>query len=90
MNGLTSSRECESLTNRVRAFIAGHLKIDAESISADLRLSDDLGLDLLDIAELTVLIEEEFGSIADDSDEIEFVSDLVSHVEKGRPMIIGT
>jgi acyl carrier protein len=93
MNALTSSREMsalkdESLANRIRAFIATYLNVETEIISTDLRLSEDLGLDLLDIVELTVLIEEEFDSIADDSDEIELVGDLVSHIEKGKSVIV--
>jgi acyl carrier protein len=35
-------------------------KVDFE-ITADTRLSEDLGLDSFDLAEMTVLIEDEFG-----------------------------
>jgi len=38
---------------------------------------------MLDVVELTMLIEKEFvkREIADSSDEIEFVGDLISHIE---------
>ena len=71
------------LANRIRIFIAEHLATDANSISADSQFRDDLGLDLLDVVELTILVEEEFtdGEIAEAPAEIEFVGDLVQHIE---------
>jgi acyl carrier protein len=71
------------LANRIRTFIAEHLATDADSISADSHFRDDFGLDLLDVVELTILVEEEFtdGEIAEAPAEIEFVGDLVQHIE---------
>jgi|SRR5271157_2579950 len=71
------------LANRIRIFIAEHLATDADSISVDSHFRDDLGLDLLDVVELTILVEEEFtdGDIAEAAAEIEFVGDLVQHIE---------
>jgi acyl carrier protein len=69
--------------NRIRTFIAEHLATDTDSISVDSHFRDDLGLDLLDVVELTILVEEEFtdGEIAEAPAEIEFVGDLVQHIE---------
>jgi acyl carrier protein len=71
------------LAKKIRTFIAEHLGTDADSISVDSHFRDDLGLDLLDVVELTILVEEEFtnGEITDAAAEIEFVGDLVQHIE---------
>jgi len=71
------------LAKEIRTFIAEHLGTDADSISVDSHFMDDLGLDLLDVVELTILVEEEFtnGEITDAAAEIEFVGDLVQHIE---------
>jgi acyl carrier protein len=71
------------LANRIRTFIAEHLGTDVESIRVDSHFSDDLGLDLLDFVELTILLEEQFtnGEIADAPEGMELVGDLVQHIE---------
>ena len=94
MNSLTLTRRISalqeaSLTSRIRAFIAEHLSVDVESITTDSHLSDDFGLDLLDIVELTILLEDQFtnGDGTDEADEavqIEFVGDLICHIEGGN------
>jgi acyl carrier protein len=68
------------------AFIAERLHVDAASISADSHLWDDLGLDLLDVVELTILLEDEFapGQTADAGGEMELVGDLIHHIETCR------
>ena len=71
------------VTSKVRALIAEHLGVDVESVTADTHFTDDLGMDLLDIVELTILIEDQFTDvqITDLDNEIEFVCDLVGHIE---------
>ena len=68
----TPSPEEETLVAKIRTFIAQHLRVDLDSISIDSHFRDDLGLDLLDTVELTILIEKEFVNreIADASEEI--------------------
>ena len=79
----TPSPEEETLVAKIRTFIAQHLRVDLDSISIDSHFRDDLGLDLIDTVELTILIEKEFVNreIADASEEIEFVGDLIHHIE---------
>jgi acyl carrier protein len=88
MSMLASSRGPSSpagdiLATRIRTFIAERLGVDVDSVIVDSHFRDDLGLDLLDVVELTMLIEEEFvkREIADSNDEIEFVGDLIQHIE---------
>jgi acyl carrier protein len=78
-----SSPARDILATRIRTFIAKRLGVDVDSVIVDSHFRDDLGLDMLDVVELTMLIEKEFvkREIADSSDEIEFVGDLISHIE---------
>ena len=57
--------------------------MDVDSVVVDTHFRDDLGLDLLDVVELTMLIEKEFvkREITDANVEIEFVGDLIQHIE---------
>jgi acyl carrier protein len=72
-----------SLASKVRAFIAEHVRVDVESITANSHLSDDLGLDPLDVIELTILLEDQFtnGGVRDEAVAMQFVRDLVSHLK---------
>jgi acyl carrier protein len=84
--GRSSTPEELSSANPMLAFIAERLHVDAASISADSHLWDDLGLDLLDVVELTILLEDEFapGQITDTGGEMELVGDLIHHIETCR------
>jgi acyl carrier protein len=74
-----------SLASKIRARIAEHVGVDVECINDDLHLSEDFGFDLLDIIELTILLEEQFGAereITDEPNQIEFVGGLIRHIER--------
>ncbi|MFA6889857.1 MAG: acyl carrier protein [Bacilli bacterium] len=68
----------------VKAIIAKELGIDANKITMDARLSEDLGADSLDAVELIMAIEDEFKIEINDeaAQQIHKVSDIVSFVEK--------
>jgi acyl carrier protein len=52
-------------TNKLRTLIAKYVGIEAELVTDEAHLTDDLGLDWLDQLELMVLIEDEFvGSLS--------------------------
>jgi acyl carrier protein len=74
----------ESLASQIRAFITRYLKFDVGSIGDGSHLADDLGLDLIDVTELMILLEREFGveeEIAAEPNQMEFVSDLIRYIE---------
>ena len=74
-----------SLASEIRARIAEHVGVDVECINDDSHLSEDFELDLLDISELTIVLEEQFGAeekITDEPNQIEFVGDLIRHIER--------
>jgi acyl carrier protein len=73
------------VADRVRKVIADHLGVEAETVVDTADLRSDLGADSLDIVELIMRCEEEFGVEIpdDDMDEAWTVADLVKIV-KGR------
>jgi acyl carrier protein len=74
-----------SLASQICTFIARYLKVDAASIDAHSDLTDDFGLDLLDITELMIVLEQQFcteGEITDEPKQIELVADLIQHIEQ--------
>jgi acyl carrier protein len=83
----TSSSEGGILAIKIRTVIAEHLRVDVDSIGVDSHFRDDLGLDLLDVVELTILLEEELVNreITDANEELEFVGDLIHHIEVYQP-----
>ena len=74
----------EEITTRVTALVVDHLGVAAEEVSPDASFIDDLGADSLDIVELVMAFEEEFGvEIPDDAAEkITKVSDAVAYISE--------
>ena len=77
------------LTNKIRARIAEYVGIDVEYINDDRDLSEDLGLDLLDVMGLLILLEDIFldGRLTNEADEIEVVGDLIRHIEQHHSLV---
>jgi acyl carrier protein len=74
-----------SLENQICTFIAQYLKVNVHAIEARLSLTDDLGLDLLDITELMIVLEQQFcpkGAVTVEPNEIEIVDDLINHIQQ--------
>ena len=71
---------------KVREIIANQLNKDANSITLDTHLVDDLGADSLDAVDLIMAIEDEFGIELDDetAQNVRKVSDLVSYIEANK------
>lgn len=63
---------------KIKKIIAGQLNINAESIKDDSKIVEDLGADSLDIVEMLMTLEEEFGiSIPDeDTSKMKTVSEI--------------
>lgn len=51
----------EEIQNKTNKIIQEHLGVDPETITANADFADDLGADSLDMIELTIAFEEEFG-----------------------------
>ncbi|AHE54029.1 acyl carrier protein [Sphingomonas sanxanigenens] len=68
---------------RVKKIVVEHLGVEAEKVTEDASFIDDLGADSLDIVELVMAFEEDFGvEIPDDAAEkITTVKDAISYIE---------
>ena len=72
-----------AVAEKVKSIIVEQLGVDAEEVTPAASFTDDLGADSLDIVELVMAFEEEFGcEIPDDAAEkIVTVKDAVSFIE---------
>ena len=70
--------------NRVNKIVVEHLGVDEAKVTADASFIEDLGADSLDIVELVMAFEEEFGvEIPDDQVEnITTVGMACGYIEK--------
>lgn len=51
----------EEIMNKIKSTIAKTLSVEADKVTEDAALMDDLGADSLDMAELGMALQEEFG-----------------------------
>ncbi|MBW8785367.1 MAG: acyl carrier protein [Novosphingobium sp.] len=72
--------------DRVKKIVVEHLGVEPEKVTEDASFIDDLGADSLDIVELVMAFEEEFGvEIPDDAAEkIGTVSDAIKYINDNK------
>jgi acyl carrier protein len=72
-----------SVPEKVKSIIAEQLSVDEEEVTNDASFVDDLGADSLDVVELVMAFEEEFGIEIpdDDAEKITKVKDAVEYIE---------
>ncbi len=72
--------------DRVKKIVVEHLGVEADKVTTDASFIDDLGADSLDIVELVMAFEEEFGvAIPDDAAEkISTVKDAISYIDRHK------
>ena len=83
------SVKCEMLRRifmifeKVANILASQLGVDEESITRETDIVSDLSADSLDMVELLMCIEDEFGVVVDDEDvqDLRLVGDVVSYIE---------
>lgn len=70
--------------DRVKKIVIEHLGVEEEKVTTEASFIDDLGADSLDIVELVMAFEEEFGvEIPDDAAEkISTVNDAIEYINK--------
>jgi len=75
--------EREEILEKVKAVIVEQLNVEEDDVNEEASFVDDLGADSLDIVELVMALEEEFGvSIPDEQAEsIKTVGDAVAYIE---------
>ncbi len=73
-----------SVAEKVKSIIVEQLGVEADEVTSEASFTEDLGADSLDIVELVMAFEEEFGiEIPDeDAEKIGRVQEAVSYIEK--------
>ncbi|HNZ96183.1 MAG: acyl carrier protein [Acidobacteria bacterium] len=73
-----------SVAEKVKSIIVEQLGVEADDVKPEASFTEDLGADSLDIVELVMAFEEEFGiEIPDeDAEKINRVSEAVSYIEQ--------
>jgi acyl carrier protein len=72
------------LENRIKEIIADQLGVEIEKLKDDANFVQDLGADSLDVVELVMAFEEEFGiEIPDeDAEKIRTVGDVINYLKE--------
>jgi acyl carrier protein len=73
-----------TVADKVKSIIVEQLGVEADEVTAEASFTEDLGADSLDIVELVMAFEEEFGiEIPDeDAEKIGRVSEAISYIEQ--------
>lgn len=68
---------------KVKAILVEQLSVDKDMVTLDARISEDLGADSLDVMELLMTLEDEYGIVIPDEELATFekVADIVSYIE---------
>lgn len=75
-----------NIADKVKNIVVEHLGVEADKVESSASFIDDLGADSLDIVELVMAFEEEFGiEIPDDAAEkISTVKDAIDFIENNQ------
>jgi acyl carrier protein len=87
MNTETGGTGMTQVNPKVREIVVEQLGVDPERVKAEASFIDDLGADSLDIVELVMAMEEEFGIEIPDSDaeKLRTVQDVQNYLQsKGK------
>lgn len=71
---------------KLKEIISEQLEIDTETVTLETRLGEDLNADSLDIVEMLMALEDEFGvDIPDEEiEKMKTVGDVVSYIENNK------
>ncbi len=73
-----------AVEDRIKEIIADQLGVELEKITPEAKFVEDLGADSLDVVELIMAFEEEFGiEIPDeDAEKIQTVGDVINYLKE--------
>ena len=74
------------MLNKIKEIVVDQLGVDGDQVTLAANFVDDLGADSLDIVELIMAFEEEFGvEIPDtEAEKIKTVQDVVNYIESQK------
>jgi acyl carrier protein len=78
--------ENKNLTDKVKEIIAKQLSVKVDAIQDNTNIAEELGADSLDLVEILMSLEDEFGvSIPDEAiPEIKTIKDIVEFIESHK------
>lgn len=76
-------KEIKDMLEKMREIIAEQLNCDGETIGLDTSFKDDLGADSLDLFEMVMALEEEYGLEipAEELSDVETVGDIIEYLK---------
>jgi acyl carrier protein len=76
----------KTVEQRVKEIIVEQLGVNADQVTPNARFIEDLGADSLDVVELIMAMEEEFGCEIPDqeAEKLVTVADVVRYIEEHR------
>ncbi len=74
------------MLEKIKELVAENLGVDAENIKEESSFKEDLGADSLDLFELVMALEEEYGIEipTEDLEQIATVGDVISYIESHK------
>ena len=74
----------ESSEAKIKEIIVEQLGVNADKVTREAKMIEDLGADSLDAVELVMAIEEEFGIEVPDeqAEKLQAIGDIIDYVEK--------
>lgn len=75
--------EKEEIFDKLKELVVDQLGVEEDEVTMEASMQDDLGADSLDLVDLVMSVEEEFGvKVADeDLENIKTVGDIVNYIE---------
>ena len=76
----------EEIFEKLKELVVDQLGVEEDEVTMEASMQDDLGADSLDLVDLVMSVEEEFGvKVADeDLENITTVGDIVDYIEENK------
>ena len=73
----------EEIFDKLKELVVDQLGVEEDEVTMEASMQDDLGADSLDLVDLVMSVEEEFGVkvVDEDLENIKTVGDIVNYIE---------